>query len=93
MFLDHITPPSFLFLQVDADGNITNATEIVQAKTDFAHGVFYNVYYLVYFNSIFNFILPFLVICILNAMIIARLIKRRRNVPRNQRSSMQVNIF
>ncbi|KAL8605173.1 hypothetical protein ACOMHN_031114 [Nucella lapillus] len=70
-------------------GDNSTMEEFISVKTDFAHTAFYNVYYLVYFNSVFHFIFPFLVICILNAMIIARLFKRRRHVPRNQRRSAQ----
>lgn len=65
-------------------------TERVLEKTEFAKSNFFNIFYLVYFNSFFHFILPFLVICTLNAMIVLRLIQRRRNLPRNQRSSVQV---
>nr|KAG5704471.1 hypothetical protein BaRGS_003782 [Batillaria attramentaria] len=74
--------------EVDPASNLTT-TEIIVGKTQFAHSNFYNVHYLVYFNSVFHFILPFLVICTLNAMIVARLVSRRRNVPRNQRSNVQ----
>lgn len=76
-------------MQTNAGSNLTT-TELIVGKTQFAHSTFYNLYYLVYFNSIFHFIFPFLVICVLNAMIVARLIRRRRNVPRNQRSGIQV---
>ena len=75
--------------QTSAESN-TTLTEFVVGKTEFGHSTFYNLYYLVYFNSVFHFVFPFLVICALNSMIVARLVRRRRNVPRNQRSGLQV---
>ncbi|XP_076470824.1 FMRFamide receptor-like [Babylonia areolata] len=76
-------------VQVDAASNET-LTELLVDKTDFAHSTFYNRYYLVYFNSLVHFVFPFLVILVLNAMIITRLVRRRRNLSRTQRSGLQV---
>ncbi|KAL8613865.1 hypothetical protein ACOMHN_032855 [Nucella lapillus] len=76
-------------VQVDLESNAT-LTELLVAKTEFAHSAFYNLYYLVYFNSLVHFVFPFVVICVLNAMIIARLVRRRRTLTRNQRSGLQV---